>query len=63
VIAAKVERAQQSELAVDAPLRVLEFQRFLVVQQRAIATVVADAQELSRVKSAVLQNLRGQYSS
>src|SRR6478752_8202413 len=63
LIAAEVERVQQSELAGDTPLGARECQRFLVAKQRAIAVVVAEAWELGRAKGAVLQNLRSQYSS
>ena len=63
VIAAEVERAQQSELAGDTPLGAREFQRFLAARQRAIGAVLAEARELSRAKSTVLQSLRSRYSS
>jgi hypothetical protein len=63
LIAAEVERAQQSELAGDTPLGAREFQRFLGAKQRAIAVVVVQAREVGRAESAVLQNLRSQYSS
>ncbi|MDT5218531.1 MAG: hypothetical protein QOF15_636 [Mycobacterium sp.] len=61
VIGAEVERAQQSELVGDTALGAREFQRFLAAKQRAIAVVVAEARELSRAKSVVLQSLRNQY--
>jgi hypothetical protein len=61
VIAGEIERAQQ--LMVDTPLAAREFQKLLVVKQREIAAVVADARGLSRTKSAVLQGLREQYPS
>lgn len=58
-IADEIESARR--LAVDAPLGAREFQRFLLAKQRDITTVVTDAREFSRIKSAVLQGLRRQY--
>src|ERR1700738_3464839 len=51
VIAAEVERAQQSEFVGDTPLGAHEFQRFLAAKQRAMTVVVVDARELARAKS------------
>jgi hypothetical protein len=62
-IAAEIERAvpQQHSFAVDTPLGAREFQKFLVAKQREIAAVVADARELDRTKTAVLERLRDEY--
>lgn len=62
-IADEIERAvpQHNTLAVDTPMGAREFQKFLVAKQREIAAVVADARELDRSKTAVLQSLRGEY--
>jgi pantothenate synthetase len=62
-IAEEIESAvaHQEHLAVDTPLGVREFQRFLLAKQREITAVVADARELERAKSVVLKSLRGQY--
>ena len=64
-ISAEVEQAlpSQATLAIDTPLGAREFERFLVAKQREIARVVADAREVSRTKSVVLQGLREQYST
>jgi hypothetical protein len=64
-IAEEIERAvpQHNTLAVDTPMGAREFQKFLVAKQREIAAVVADARELDRSKSAVLQSLRGEYGA
>lgn len=59
-IAAEIERAR--ELAVDTALGAREFQKLLLVKQREIASVVAEARDLSRSKSAVLQRLQESYS-
>jgi Domain of unknown function (DUF4226) len=63
-IAGEIDRAatERADLAVDTPVGAREFQRFLVAKQREIATVVADARELERVKRAVLDGLRAQYA-
>src|ERR1700719_3269498 len=47
-IAEEIDRAAtgRADLAVDTPVGVREFQRFLVAKQREIAAVVADAREL-----------------
>jgi type II secretory pathway predicted ATPase ExeA len=62
-IADEIERAvpQQRSLGVDTPLGAREFQKFLVAKQREIAAVVADAHDLDRTKTAVLQRLREEY--
>jgi hypothetical protein len=64
-IAEEVDRAatDRAVLAVDTPVGVREFQRFLVAKQREIAAVVADAHELDRAKTAVLDRLRAQYAA
>jgi hypothetical protein len=54
--------ADRTDLAVDTPMGVREFQRFLVAKQREIAAVVADARELDRAKRAALDGLRAQYA-
>ncbi|MEB3980843.1 DUF4226 domain-containing protein [Mycobacterium sp. 663a-19] len=63
-IADEIERAapDRNDLALDTPLGVREFQRFLVAKQREIAAIVADAHELDRAKSAVLEELRAHYT-
>ncbi len=63
VIAEEIESAvvQRERLAVDTPLGVREFQRFLLAKQREIRAVVADASELARAKSVVLETLRERY--
>jgi len=63
-IAAEIERAApgQDHLAVDTPMGAREFQKFLVAKQREIAAIVADAHELDRAKTAVLEGLRAQYT-
>lgn len=63
-IADEIDRAvaERAALAVDTPMGGREFQKFLVAKQREIAAVVADAQELDRAKSAVLDGLRAQYA-
>ncbi|CDO86095.1 Biofilm regulator BssS [Mycobacterium triplex] len=62
-IADEIERAvpRQRGRAVDTPMGAREFQRFLVAKQREIAAVVADARELDRAKTAVLEGLRAEY--
>ncbi|MEM6106531.1 DUF4226 domain-containing protein [Mycobacterium sp. 050272] len=62
-ISDEIERAvpQQRSLGIDTPMGAREFQKFLVAKQREIAAVVADARELDRAKTAVLQRLRGEY--
>ncbi len=64
-IAEEIESAvlHQQHLAVDTLLGVREFQRFLLAKQREIAAVVADARELGRAKSVVLESLRTQYGA
>ncbi len=64
-IAAEIERAvpAQVELAVDTPMGAREFSKFLVAKQREIAAIVADAHELDRAKSAVLESLRARYAA
>jgi Domain of unknown function (DUF4226) len=59
----EIERAvpRHNSLAVDTPMGAREFQNFLVAKQREIAAVVADARELDRAKTAVLESLRGEY--
>lgn len=63
-IADEIERAapDQDHLAVDTPMGAREFQRFLVAKQREIVAIVADAHELDRAKTAVLEGLRAQYA-
>lgn len=63
VIAEEIESAvvQRERLAVDTPLGVREFQRFLLAKQREIRAVVAEASELARAKSIVLEALRERY--
>jgi hypothetical protein len=62
-IAEEIERAAagRTDLAVDTPMGAREFHRFLADKQREIAAVVADARELGRAKTAVLDGLRAQY--
>jgi Domain of unknown function (DUF4226) len=62
-IAEEIERAAagRTYLAVDTPMGAREFHRFLADKQREIAAVVADARELGRTKTAVLDGLRAQY--
>ncbi|OBJ50854.1 DUF4226 domain-containing protein [Mycobacterium sp. 1423905.2] len=62
-IAAEIGRAvpDEHERAVDTPVGARELQRFLVAKQREIATIVADARELSRTKAAVLQGIKDHY--
>ena len=64
-IGEEIDRAAtgRADLAVDTPIGVREFQRFLVAKQREIATVVTDAHELDRVKRAVLDRLRAEYAT
>jgi hypothetical protein len=64
-IAEEIDRAatDRAHLAVDTPIGVREFQRFLVDKQREITSVVADARELDRAKRAVLDRLRAQYAA
>jgi hypothetical protein len=64
-IADEIDRAATGrvDLAVDTPMGVREFQRFLVSKQRDIRAVVADAHELDRAKRAVLDRLRAQYAA
>ena len=62
-IAEQIDRAAQTDLAVDTPMGAREFHKFLVAKQREIAAVVADAQELGRAKKAVLDGLRAQYAA
>ncbi len=63
-IAEEIDRAvgRQAALAVDTPMGAREFQMFLIAKQREIAAVVADAHELSRAKTTVLEGLRAQYA-
>lgn len=63
-IAYEIEHAapDQNHLAVDTPMGAREFQTFLVAKQREIAAIVADAHELDRAKTAVLEELRAQYA-
>lgn len=63
-IAEQIDRAAtvRTQLAVDTPVGAREFHKFLMAKQREIASVVADAQELSRAKRAVLDGLRAQYA-
>jgi hypothetical protein len=63
-IADEIERAAPGRdgLAVDTPMGAREFQKFLVAKQREIAAIVADADELDRAKTAVLEGLRAQYT-
>lgn len=62
-IADEIERAapDRDHLAADTPMGAREFQKFLVGKQREIAAIVADAHELDRAKTAVLEGLRAQY--
>jgi hypothetical protein len=64
-IADEIDRAvpRQAALGVDTPMGAREFQRFLVAKQHDIAAVVADAHELDRAKTAVLESLRGEYGT
>jgi hypothetical protein len=63
-IADEIERAApgRADLAVDTPMGAREFQKFLVAKQREIAAVVAEARELDRAKTAVLERLRAHYA-
>jgi len=63
-IADEIDRAAsgRTELAVDTAMGAREFQKFLVAKQREIAAVVADAHELGRAKTVVLEGLRAQYT-
>ena len=62
-IAEEIDRAalDRAGLAVDTAMGAREFQKFLAVKLREIATVVADARELNRAKTVVLESLRAQY--
>ncbi len=62
-IAEEIDRAAtgQADLAVDTPMGVREFQRFLLAKQHEIAAVVAEAHALGRAKKTVLDGLRAQY--
>jgi uncharacterized protein DUF4226 len=64
-IGEEIDRAAagRTELAVDTPMGVREFRRFLVAKQREIAAVVTDAHELDRVQRAALDRLRSEYAS
>ncbi len=64
-IADEIERGvpHRASLAVDSPMGAREFQKFLVAKQREIAAVVADAHDLDRAKTAVLESLRDQYGA
>jgi hypothetical protein len=64
-IAEQIDHAtlSQADLALDTPMGAREFQKFLMAKQHEIATVVADAREFGRAKSAVLQSLRAQYAA
>ena len=64
-IAEEIDHAatERASLAVDTPMGVREFQRFLAVKQREIAAVVADARDLDRAKTAALDRLRAQYAA
>jgi Domain of unknown function (DUF4226) len=64
-IAEEIDHAatERVSLAVDTPMGVREFQRFLGVKQREIAAVVADARDLDRAKKAALDRLRAQYAT
>lgn len=63
-IAEEIDRAveYQGDLALDTPLGAREFRRFLVAKQHEVSAVVADALELARAKTAVLEELRSQYT-
>jgi hypothetical protein len=63
-IADEIERAApgRADLAIDTPMGAREFQKFLVTKQREIAAIVADARELDRAKTAVLEKLRAKYN-
>lgn len=62
-IAEDVDRAvrDSTALAADTPLGARELHAFLVAKLREISAVVADTQELSRAKTAVLEGLRETY--
>ena len=64
-IAEELDRAgtDRADLAMDTPMGVREFQRFLVDKQREIRSVVADAHKLGHAKRAVLDRLRAQYAA
>jgi hypothetical protein len=64
-IAEQIDHAtvDQADLALDTPMGAREFRKFLMTKQREIASVVAEAREFGRAKSAVLQILRAQYSA
>jgi len=63
-IADEIDRAAsgRAELAVDTAMGAREFQKFLLAKQREIAAVVAEAHELGRAKTVVLERLRAQYT-
>jgi len=62
-IAAEIDRAvlDRSALAVDTPLGAREFHHFLLAKLREIKSIVADAHQLGRAKTAMLEGLRGRY--
>ncbi|OBH56539.1 DUF4226 domain-containing protein [Mycobacterium sp. E2479] len=64
-IAEQIDRAtvNQADLALDTPMGAREFRKFLMAKQREIASVIAEAREISRAKTAVLQSLRAQYAA
>jgi Domain of unknown function (DUF4226) len=64
-IAEQIDHAtvNQEDLALDTPMGAREFRKFLTAKQREIASVVAEARELGRTKTAMLQSLRAQYAA
>ncbi|MFY2859214.1 DUF4226 domain-containing protein [Mycobacterium sp. THU-M104] len=64
-IAEEIDRAalDQADLAADTPLGARELHNFLSAKLREIRAVVADAHELSRMKSTVLEGLRAAYGA
>lgn len=64
-IAAEIDRAvaNQAAIGLDTTTGAREFQRFLIVKQREIFTVVSDAHELNLAKKALLAKLSAHYTA
>jgi len=63
-IAEEVDRAvlDRAALAVDTPMGARELHHFLLAKLREIKSVIADAHEIGRAKTVVLEGLRAQYA-